>query len=187
MNTNQQTQHVSHPVGMTPGTVPAQFSNQPWANSAHAAPSTPPYPSPHAAAAYPTVSPHASAVDETLVVTGGADAIPAGAYEATFVAYEGLMMTSQFSEGPQEKRRLIFQISRGPYAGKRCDLLCNATFSAKSTLFKWAVALLGRQLNIGESFNFSQLIGKRFSLILQTNERGYSKIIAAVPLDPPQQ
>lgn len=99
--------------------------------------------------------------------------VPSGSYSATFAAIEPYKENAdQFGEGVI----LRFKISSGEYVGQEASRICSKKFSARSNLFQFAKALLGRDLTSGDRFDFADHIGAKGLITVDKSETGATRV-----------
>ncbi|MDV6034085.1 MAG: hypothetical protein F9B45_29125 [Phycisphaera sp. RhM] len=91
-------------------------------------------------------------------VVSAAGGVPAGSYNAKFAGLESYTENAvRFGVGVL----LAFKIIGGDHDGECASRICSKKFSAKSNLYKFARALVGRDLETGESFDFGNHVGAK--------------------------
>lgn len=90
---------------------------------------------------------------------------------------------SRFSKtGKGEFRDLTFAFENPENEGEVLEKRINAkSTSEKSAQFEVASALLGRSLAIGETFKWSELVGRSCQALVGTNENDYPVIKSLMP------
>jgi len=109
----------------------------------------------------------------TQFVVSSASGVPVGSYNATFVGLEKYEENlDRFGEGALLK----FKITGGDLKGQEASRICSKKFSAKSNLYKFAKALVGRDLVNGESFDFADQVGAKGMIIVEETEGGSTRV-----------
>ena len=109
----------------------------------------------------------------TQFVVSAAGGVPAGSYNAKFAGLEAYTENAdRFGEGAM----LTFKISGGDQDGETASRICSKKFSAKSNLYKFAKALVGRDLETGESFDFADHVGAKGMIIVEETEGGSTRV-----------
>jgi len=109
----------------------------------------------------------------TQFVVSSASGVPVGSYNATFVGLEKYEENlDRFGEGCLLK----FKITGGALKGQEASRICSKKFSAKSNLYKFAKALVGRDLVNGESFDFANQVGAKGMIIVEETEGGSTRV-----------
>ncbi len=97
-------------------------------------------------------------MSSTSFTVSSALGVPTGSYNATFAGLEKFEENvEKFGEGVLLK----FKIVSGDHKGERLRGSARRMFSAKSNLYKFAKALVGRDLVSGEAFDFADHIEPR--------------------------
>ena len=106
--------------------------------------------------------------------TMGSGGIPAGTYpNSEFLGAESYRENlERYGEGVI----LRFRVLDGEHAGEETSRICSAKMSPKSALGKFAVALAGRAIAPGDSFDFARYIGTRGSLMVEATESGGTRV-----------
>lgn len=104
----------------------------------------------------------------------------------TYAAYLAELEDFDYEDGEGHKtlRRWTFALegetdSEGNPAS--IDGVSSLALGPKSKAFSWMSALLGRNLETGETITRSMLIGKQCLVTVVLNDEGYSKVSAVVP------
>lgn len=109
----------------------------------------------------------------TSFIVSSASGVPIGTYNATFVGLEKYEENlDRFGEGCLLK----FRISSGDLNGQEASRICSKKFSAKSNLYKFAKALVGRELTNGESFDFAAHVGAKGIIFVEDTESGSTRV-----------
>lgn len=109
----------------------------------------------------------------TQFTVSAAGGVPAGSYNATFAGLEPFTDNAdRFGEGVL----LAFRIVGGDQAGETASRICSKKFSAKSNLYKFAKALIGRDLETGESFDFADHVGAKGMIIVEETDGGSTRV-----------
>jgi hypothetical protein len=106
----------------------------------------------------------------TVSAGGG---VPTGSYNATFA---GLDPYTENAEKFGEGCLLRFKITSGEMKDEEGTRICSKKFSPKSNLYKFAKALVGRDLVAGESFDFADHIGVRGMIIVSETDGGSTRV-----------
>lgn len=99
--------------------------------------------------------------------------VPAGSYNATFV---GLEPFSENADRYGEGVLLRFRIEVGDHKGEEASRICSKKFSSKTNLYKFAKALVGRELKSGESFDFKDFEGTKGMILVESTESGATRV-----------
>ena len=106
----------------------------------------------------------------TVTSTSG---VPAGSYNAKFAGLESYTENAdKFGEGVLLK----FKIVGGGHSGEEASRIVSKKFSAKSNLYKFAKALLGGDLESGQSFDFADFIGADGMIIVEETDSGSTRV-----------
>jgi hypothetical protein len=112
-------------------------------------------------------------MSETLFTVSTSSGVPAGSYNACFDGIESYKENvDKFGEGVVLK----FKITSGDHKGEEASRICSKKFNVKSNLYKFAKALLGRELANGEAFDFKDHIGAKGMVIVETTEGGSNRV-----------
>jgi hypothetical protein len=107
-----------------------------------------------------------------FVVSAGGG-VPTGSYNATFAGLDSYTENvEKFGEGCL----LRFKITGGDHKGEEATRIVSKKFSAKSNLYKFAKALVGRDLVAGESFDFADQIGVRGMIVVSETDGGSTRV-----------
>tara|TARA_R110002049_G_scaffold305056_1_gene500971 strand:- start:7193 stop:7552 length:360 start_codon:yes stop_codon:yes gene_type:complete len=106
----------------------------------------------------------------TVTAAGG---VPAGSYNATFTGLEAYTENAdKYGEGVM----LCFKVTGGDQDGETASRICSKKFSAKSNLYKFAKALVGRDLESGDSFDFADHVGSKGMIIVEETDGGSTRV-----------
>ena len=106
----------------------------------------------------------------TVSAGGG---VPSGSYNATF---SGLDPYTENVEKFGEGCLLRFKITSGDHKDEESTRIVSKKFSTKTNLYKFAKALVGRDLVAGESFDFSDHIGAKGMIIVEETDGGSTRV-----------
>lgn len=110
---------------------------------------------------------------ETSFTVSGSSGVPVGSYNATFEGIEAYKENlDKFGEGVVLK----FRIASGEHKGEEASRICSKKFTLKSNLYKFAKALIGRELTGGESFDFAHHVGSKGMIIVEATEGGSTRV-----------
>jgi len=110
---------------------------------------------------------------ETLFTVSSSSAVPAGSYNASFIGIESYKQNvDKFGLGVVVK----FKITSGDHKGEEASRICSNKFNTKSNLYMFARALLGRELAIGEAFDFKDHIGTKGMVVVERTEGGSTRV-----------
>lgn len=109
----------------------------------------------------------------TQFVVSSASGVPVGSYNASFV---GLDAYTENCEKYGEGCSLKFKILGGEHKDEEASRICSKKFSPKSNLYKFAKALIGRELQAGETFDFANFVGTRGMIIVEETEGGSTRV-----------
>jgi hypothetical protein len=112
-------------------------------------------------------------MSSTSFTVSSASGVPTGSYNATFA---GLEKFEENSDKYGEGVLLKFKIVTGEHKGEEASRICSKKFSAKSNLYKFAKALVGRDLISGEAFDFADHIGAKGMIIVEETESGSTRV-----------
>ena len=112
-------------------------------------------------------------MSSTQFTVSSASGVPTGSYNATFV---GLEKFEENSDKYGEGVLLKFKILTGDCKGEEASRICSKKFSAKSNLYKFARALVGRDLKSGEAFDFADHIGATGMIVVESTESGSTRV-----------
>jgi len=107
-----------------------------------------------------------------FTVSAGGGVAP-GSYNAIFA---GLDPYTENAEKFGEGCLLRFKITSGEMKDEEGTRICSKKFSPKSNLYKFAKALVGRDLVAGESFDFADHIGVRGMIIVSETDGGSTRV-----------
>jgi hypothetical protein len=99
--------------------------------------------------------------------------VPAGPYSATF---QGLDPFEENLDKYGEGCILRFVISSGDFKGKEASRIVSKRFSPKSNLYRFAKALIGRDLQSGESFDFADFVGTKGMVVIEATDSGATRV-----------
>jgi hypothetical protein len=116
--------------------------------------------------------------------TMAAGSVPAGSY---FASFEGAEPYRENSDRYGEGVLLKFRIVGGAHDGGMASRICASKMSVGSALGKFAVALKGGPISIGERFSFASYIGVRGSLLVEPTQNGGSRVSAFIREQPMPQ
>jgi hypothetical protein len=103
----------------------------------------------------------------------GGSGVPAGSYN---VKFEGLEEYSENSDKFGEGCLLKFEVLSGDQKGNQTTRIVSKKFSTKSNLYRFAKALLGRELTRGEDFDFADFVGTKGLAIVEETESGATRV-----------
>jgi len=107
-----------------------------------------------------------------FVVSAGGG-VPTGSYNATFA---GLDPYTENAEKFGEGCLLRFKITSGDQKDEEATRIVSKKFSPKSNLYKFAKALVGRDLVAGESFDFADHIGAKGMVVVSETDGGSTRV-----------
>ena len=110
---------------------------------------------------------------QKMKFTVHAAGVPAGSYHALFV---GLDPYTDNSEKFGEGCLLKFKITSGDHKDAEATRIVSKKFSPKTNLYKFAKALVGRDLVSGEAFDFADHIGAKGMIIVEEVESGSTRV-----------
>jgi hypothetical protein len=106
-----------------------------------------------------------------IVSAGGG--VPPGSYNSTFAGIDPYTENvEKFGEGCL----LRFKITSGEQKDEEATRIVSKKFSPKSNLYKFAKALVGRDLVAGESFDFEDHIGVKGMIIVSETDGGSTRV-----------
>lgn len=109
----------------------------------------------------------------TKFTVSSASGVPTGSYNASFAGIEPFTENlEKFGEGILMK----FKIGSGEHKGEEASRIVSKKFSAKSNLYKFAKALVGRDLINGETFDFADHIGAKGMIIVEETDSGSTRV-----------
>lgn len=110
--------------------------------------------------------------------TGGGGGVPPGAYTTELKSFE----TKEATYDGRTTQRLIsrFEVKAGKHQGEAVFAFCGTFLSPKTKLFKFASAMLGRQLQPGEVVNLESFIGKDFLVIVEKSPKSESTQVVSI-------
>jgi hypothetical protein len=130
-------------------------------------------------------------IEMSMEFTMGTGGVPAGNYFAEFVGAEPYLENAEkYGEGVA----LRFRILGGENDGAEASRICSAKLTPKSALGKFAVALKGSAIAVGEQFSFDAYKGVQGSLVAEPTEGGGTRVAyflrqpvqqATQPVQPP--
>ena len=109
----------------------------------------------------------------TSFTVDGSSGVPSGSYNATF---EGIEEYTENLDKYGEALVLKFRITSGEHKGLETSRICSKKFTLKSNLYKFAKALLGRELSKGESFDFADHINAKGMIVVEETEGGSTRV-----------
>jgi hypothetical protein len=99
--------------------------------------------------------------------------VPSGSYNAAFV---GLEAYTENLEKYGEGVLLKWEILSGEQKGSIATRIVSRKFGPKTNLFKFAKALVGRDLQSGEEFDFATFVGSKGMIIVEEIESGSTRV-----------
>jgi hypothetical protein len=112
-------------------------------------------------------------MNASIFTVSGSSGVPVGSYNATFEGIEAYKENlDKFCVGVVLK----FKITSGDHKGEETSRICSKKFNPKSNLYKFAKALIGRELTGGESFDFANHIGAKGMVIVEQTEGGSTRV-----------
>jgi hypothetical protein len=111
--------------------------------------------------------------NETVFTVSTASGVPAGSYNATFEGVETYRENlDKFGEGIVLK----FKITSGDRKGEEASRIVSKKFSIKTNLYKFAKALVGRDLVGGETFDFADHVGAKGMIVVEATDGGSTRV-----------
>jgi hypothetical protein len=112
-------------------------------------------------------------MSNTAFIVNNSSGVPAGSYNATF---EGVEAYTENLDKYGEAVVLKFKITSGEHKGEETSRICSKKFTAKTNLYRFAKALLGRELSKGESFDFANHINAKGMIVVEETEGGSTRV-----------
>jgi len=107
-----------------------------------------------------------------------------GAYSAKFTRVVPHEDDGSSSYGPAVM--VNFQVLQGNFAGQEVGAICSTKFSEISNLGKFAAAISGQPIQVGQQFDFTAFAGTQGQIIVGPNSKG-TVTITSFARDTPQQ
>jgi hypothetical protein len=114
-----------------------------------------------------------------MSAAGGAG-VPAGAYQGEFVGAEPTPPNEE--KGYPAGIKWTWKVTNGEHAGRDATRITGAKPSPKNACGKILNALLGKALSDGESINIADLVGRKYTLIVQAGEGGGTRVETVAPV-----
>jgi hypothetical protein len=121
--------------------------------------------------------------EEAMKFTCEAGGVPPGAYRAKFAGCKPFEQRTPNEYGPAVV--LTWKVIGGQCDGQDAGRICGAKLTPQTVLGKFAAAVKGSPLQVGETFDFDRYVGRPGSLSVEATERGGSRVSAFIP-DPPK-
>ena len=112
-------------------------------------------------------------MSNTAFIVNGSSGVPSGSYNAIF---EGVEAYTENLDKYGEAVVLKFRISSGDHKGEEASRICSKKFTLKSNLYRFAKALLGRELSKGEAFDFANHINAKGMIVVEETEGGSTRV-----------
>jgi len=101
----------------------------------------------------------------TVFIAEDYEPLPQGLYVGGFLGVE----PRESANG--EYRRWGWEISQGPYAGRKVYANTSTNFGPQAKARQWVENILGRELEAGEQIDVSDLVGGKHQLMLKHVKR----------------